>query len=115
MNPCQSVNETFFLCSPPDGSTGAHRTRVQNSGSISKERREHLVFVRKTSVICIVALMLLSFSMGSTLGVKHDLILPLGSQIFEHLRESLYRDALESWTPARSEKNGNKAVSNGNA
>ena len=39
-----------------------------------------LSYVRKTCAICVVALMLLRFSIGSTLGVKYDLILALRSQ-----------------------------------
>ena len=42
--------------------------------------------------------------MGSTLGVKSDLILALRSQIFEYLRESVHRDALEYLQLAGSEK-----------
>ena len=40
--------------------------------------------------------------MGSTLGVKYDLIPALRSQMFEYLRETLYRHALEYLEPARS-------------
>ena len=42
--------------------------------------------------------------MGSTLGVKSDLILALRSQIFEYLRERVHRDALEYLQLAGSEK-----------
>ena len=69
MSPCQPVGERLFCFrqmlvrfyggylghSEPetpgekktafvDGSSGAHRTRVQNSGSVSKKRRYHLDF-----------------------------------------------------------------------
>ena len=36
--------------------------------------------------------------------MKYDLVLALHSQMFEYLRESFYRLALESWTPAGSQK-----------
>ena len=43
--------------------------------------------------------------MGSTVGVKDDLILALRSQIFEYLRETFHRHDLESYLePARSER-----------
>ena len=59
--------------------------------------------------LCVVALyfevtIIPSFSMGATLGVKYDVILVLRSQIFEYLRETFYRHALEYLEPARSEK-----------
>ena len=58
--------------------------------------------VRKTCAICVVVLELLGFTMGSTFDVNCDLALALRRQIFEYLRETFYRHALESWTPARS-------------
>ena len=42
--------------------------------------------------------------MGSTLGVKYDLILALRGQIFECLLETFYRYALEYLQSARSGK-----------
>ena len=44
--------------------------------------------------------------MGSTLGIQYDLVLTLRSEIFECLRETLYRHALEDehLQSARSEK-----------
>ena len=42
-------------------------------------------FERETYVIRLAALKLLSFSMDSTSGVNYDLILALGTQIFEYL------------------------------
>ena len=56
-------------------------------------------FVRKAYQVCnlrMVALQLLSFRMGSTLGVEYYLILGLHRQIFEYSRETFYRHALES-------------------
>ena len=53
------------------------------------------------------------FSIGSTLGVKYDLILALRSQIFEYLRETFFRQALVYLQSARSDKN--KCFSYGNA
>ena len=44
--------------------------------------------MRKTCAICVVTSWLLIFSMGSTLGVKHDLILALRIQILEYLLET---------------------------
>ena len=58
----------------------------------------------------------LSFSMELNLGVKNDLILALRSQIFESLRETFCRHALEYLQSARLEKNMQKMlVSYGNA
>ena len=48
------------------------------------------------------------FSIGSTLGVKYDLILALRSQIFEYLRETFYGHALEYLQSACSEKKKGK-------
>ena len=48
--------------------------------------------------------------MGSTLGVKYDLILAIRSQIFQYLRETFYARALEYLEPARSEKKNEKNV-----
>ena len=59
--------------------------------------------MQKTCEIGIAALLLLRFSMGSTLDVKFDLILTLHHEIFEHLPETLYRHALEHLEPARLE------------
>ena len=42
--------------------------------------------------------------MESTLSVKDDLILALRSHIFEYLRETLYKRALEHLEAARPEK-----------
>ena len=44
---------------------------------------------------------LLSFTKGSTLGDKYDLILPLGSQIFDFLRNPFCRRALGNLQSAR--------------
>ena len=45
-------------------------------------------FVRKACVFCVVALWLLSFSVGSAFGVKYGSTLALRSQIFKYLHES---------------------------
>ena len=63
--------------------------------------------------LCVVALyfevtIIPSFSMGATLGVKYDVILDLRSQIFEYLRETFYRHALEYLQSARPEKTNRK-------
>ena len=42
--------------------------------------------------------------MESTLGVKYDVALALRSQIYEYLRETFCRHALEYLQSARSEK-----------
>ena len=44
--------------------------------------------------------------MESALGLKYDLILVLRSQIFESLRETFYRHALEFLQRARSDSYG---------
>ena len=65
--------------------------------------------VRKTCAICVVVLELLGFTMGSTFDVNCDLALALRRQIFEYLRETFYRHALEYLKPARAEKSGGKS------
>ena len=45
------------------------------------------------------------------MGVKHDLILATHIQIFECLRETFYRYALECLEPTRTEKKMNKKKS----
>ena len=92
-----------------NGLAGAHRTRVH---TIS-------VYLRKTAwtfgFLCgkhvkfaWLPCNYLVSALGSTLGVKHDLILSLRSQIFERLRET-FRHALEYLQLARSEKNEKNA------
>ena len=62
-------------------------------------------FVRKTGAIYQVALKLLHFSIGSTFGVKYDLILALGSQTFEkNWREIFFRHAVEYLESACSDQ-----------
>ena len=66
----------------------------------------HVDCMWKACVICAVALDLLKFSMGSTMGVKDDLIIVLAicSQIFEYLRGNFKRHDLEYLQSARSER-----------
>ena len=97
----KTKNETSFVngwvC------RGFKNTLHQSSGSISKKRREHVDFC--AFYMCnLRSNVLLSFNMESTLGVKYDLILALRSQIFESLRATFYRNALEYLQSARSEK-----------
>ena len=47
----------------------------------------YLIFAGYLGVVCVLTLLLLSVSTGSTLGEKYDLILALRSQIFEDLRD----------------------------
>ena len=63
--------------------------------------------------LCVVALyfevtIIPSFSMGATLGVKYDVILVLRSQIFEYLRETFYRHAVEYLQSPRFEQREGK-------
>ena len=62
-------------------------------------------FVREVCVI----------RMGSTLGVRNDLILDLCSHIFEYQLELVNRHVLECLQSARSEKERNIVFSYGNA
>ena len=62
------------------------------------------VFSRK---ICFVLYFFGYLGLSKNSGVKCDLILALLGQIFEYLRETLYRHALEYLQSACSEKNKN--------
>ena len=68
------------------------------SGSISQKRRGFLDFHAENrcnlSSAFVIALLLLSFSMGPTLGVKYDLILALRSQIFEYFGRNVLQTCL---------------------
>ena len=66
-------------------------------------------FGRKACVFCVVAFVLLSFSIYQ-LWALNDLILTLRRNIFEYLREKNYRHALEYLEPARSEKEKKKGL-----
>ena len=76
----------------------------KQSRSISKNRRERLDFCAENMFFCVVALYLLSSSIGSPSGVKYDWILALRSQTFEYLRETFCRHALEYLQSPRAEK-----------
>ena len=71
-----------------------------------------LDFCAEKCVIYVAALCLPSFSMGSTLGVKRDLILaPIRKQIFEYLRDYFDRHTLPYLQKNKGEK---KMLSYGN-
>ena len=79
---------------------------MQNSGSISDKRREHLGFCAIKCKNHGCESYLLGFSVDSILGVKYDRILVLRSHFFEYLRLTLCKHALEHLEAARSEKIG---------
>ena len=96
----------FFFKLYVIGSTGAHRTRVQNFRIHSKNLRDNLGLCAENMCnFSVVALKLLSFSVASIFGVVFHLILTLRSQHFDDLREYFCRRALGYLEPARSEKN----------
>ena len=77
------------------------------SRSISQKRRGHLDFSAGKCQNHDLATSLLGFGIYSISGVKFDLKLVLHTQFFEHLREPLYKHALEHLEAARPEENGN--------
>ena len=69
---------------------------AKNQDISSKDGVNIWAFVRKTCnlrtyVYVVVALSLLSFSIGSPFDVNYDVILALRSHIFEYMREDFYR------------------------
>ena len=108
----KNKNETPFV----NSSTGIFTDTSAKFQDLSFKNGVNIrAFVRKTCVICVVALYVLGVRMGSTfdseydlisvLGVKmgstfdseYDLISALRSQIFEYVCETFHRYALESW------------------
>ena len=127
MSPCQPGNEwcfclffvfagysfiLFWMCRPfffvsyiltVHGSTGTSRIRLQHFRVyVQKKRREpsRLCVENMWNSRSCLQLRVLSFSTGSTLGDKYDLVMALCSQIFEYLRETFCRRALEWSRPA---------------
>ena len=82
---------------------------------LCQKRREHSGFCAENILNSRSCPLLLSFSIGSTLGDRYALVLALRSQIFEHVRKRFVGVPWGTWNWLRKKKRKKKGSSYGKA